>query len=801
MVQTTGLVCCPDGIRGFGNIEPGIMIIGQFPNTTEMETGLPFTGPDGQLLDAVLKATGWSREDVYCTNSCCVRDLLRAPICRPRLLREIDEYKPRLVVTLGAFACENLFGEKISRRRGFLLREEAGYIAMSTWLPSAILQADTPEQQNDFAAEFVRDIRKIARYFAPGKSYPEPVTRPFCFVNTVEAAQELLDELPRDKLVTLDIETPIIDKDDKASDPFAQILCVGIGLEDDYQYVFPEEILGKLTFPKDVMWGGWNLYGFDLVGLRAKYGVEIPVVHDGMLTSYVLDERTKYGTHKLKHNAREDAGAPFWEEDNTRLDSVALHKYNGLDCAYNHRVLQSHLSRFDDDDRHLYYDLLMPAANMYAEAQYYGVSIDVWKTFEMTMRLQVGADALMEELTEMAYEIGWSRFDPFNPNSDQQTARLLFDMIGINPATVSHRTKSGERWSVDKNVLDLINHPYAAKLRLHRQLTDTKSRYIDNVQSQIKFDFKVHPKCWIPGTTTGRPSYSDPPVQQLPHRRTIGDLAEVRAIFTVDSPDYIMLAADYSQGELWMLYGFSGDKNLLADLTEPWSFTGNPDYHSRTCSMGIPCTIHGQICAECGLHREMCACLHFKMSHGDNCPTCVKWEFDRDNQKHVNFGIPYGESAYGLMRPPPIGTGLSLKECQDLIMAWYKRNNDVLQWQKDIEYILRTKGFIKTPSGRKRRFPIVLSPKQIRQAINSPIQGTLSDYTLSSAIAITRRIKHLRSRLLWTTHDEILLHVHRDHLDEVRSIVLEEMTQPRYVGFPAIPVEIKLGNNLWEISP
>lgn len=783
-MNITGLACCPDGITGFGNIEHGIMIVGQFPNTTELETGLPFTGQDGKLLDAVLEATGWSRDKVYCTNSCCVRDLLRAPVCRQRLLKEIEEYKPRLVITLGAFACENLFGVKISKRRGFLLRENKDYISMATWLPSAILQADTPEQQNDFAAEFVRDIRKIARYFGSGKSYPEAVTKPFCFVNTVELAQELLDSLPRNELVTVDIETPIIDKDDKASDPFAQILCIGIGLKGDYQYVFPEEIIGKLDWPKDVQWGGWNLYGFDVVGLRAKHGIDIPVVHDGMLTSYVLDERTKYGTHKLKHNAREVAGAPYWEEDGTRDSDVNLYKYNGLDCAYNYRVLEDHLSRFDDDDRRLYYDLLIPAANMYAAAQYYGVSIDVWKTFEMTMRLQVGADNLHTELQEMAYEAGWSIYEDFNPNSDQQTARLLFDVFGINPNLVSHRTKGGDCWSVDKNVLDVINHPYAAKLRLHRQLTDTKSRYIDNVQSQIKHDFKVHPKCWLPGTVTGRPSYSDPPINQLPHRRTIGDLAEVRAIFVADSDDYILLEADFAQIELWMLYAFSGESQLYKDLAEPWEITGKPDYHSRTCTWGNPCMEHLPL----GLKSP-------------NCPKCVQFEFDRDNAKHVNFGIVYGETAYGLTRPSPIGTGLPVVECQKLITNWYQRYPNVLEWQRSIEYILKTKGFIKTPSGRKRRFPIVLSPKQIRQAINAPVQGTASDYTLKSAIQLWKLLKEYDSRILWTTFDSILFNVRRKYLPEVTTLVRQVMEQPHYEGFPSVKVDIKTGRSLWDVSP
>lgn len=794
-----GPICCPDGIRGYGNPEYGVMFVGQNPAWNEMQSGLPFTGSDGELLNGVLKGCGWDREKVYCTNSCCVRDLSRIDICRERLIREINEFNPKLIVTLGATACENLWGMKISKCRGALQYTKFnGARGLATWLPSAILQADTPEQQNDYAAEFVRDIRKINRYFGPGKTPPTQVTVPYILISNISEAQRILDELPRDELVTIDIETPIFDKDAKEADPYHKILCVGVGLKDDVQYVFPEKIIGKLSWPKDVQWGGWNLYGFDMVGLRDRYGIELPVVHDGMLSSYVRDERTKYGTHKLKHNSREDAGADFYEEDDIRGSLDNLYKYNGFDVAYNHRVLRYHLSAFDDDDTKLYYGLLIPAANMYSEAQYYGCRVDLFKWFDLTIKFMAMEQQLREELTN---ESGIT-----NPNSNAQVGHYLFDILGIDPKEYSHPTKGSLNggkfaWSVDKNVLDAIDHPWAAKLRKYNMVVDTKSRYLDGVKAQIKHDGKVHPKCWIPGTTTGRPSYSDPPIQQLPHERTVGELSEVRSIFVPDSDDYIFLAADYSQIELWIMWAYSEDANLLADLTEPWYVTGKADYHSRTCTHGVPCDVHMSVCDTCYLTLNMCACLSFKPHTEAGCSKCIKWAYDRDNQKHVNFGIPYGETAYGLRRPPPIGTGLSIKENQKLIDNWYNRNKDVYNWQKAIEYQLRTKGFIKTPSGRKRRFPIVLNPKQIRQAINAPIQGTASDYTMTAAIELCPLIKPYDSRLVWTTHDEILLHVNRKHLDEVKSVTREVMQKPRFPGFPSIKVEMKEGNSIYAVSP
>lgn len=787
MTESYGPFCCEGGIRGYGNTESGIVFIGHMPAFNEMQTGKPFQGADGDLLNSTLKACGWARELSYCTNIQC-SPYSQPSVCRSRLMDELNLLKPLIIITLGAAACEHVFGLKISKIRGFILRDVLnmpGVYGMATWMPSAILQAEKPEQQNDFAAEFVRDLKKIKLFYRDNPKrliVPPKVTREPDIIYDISHAQTILDNLPRDEIVTLDIETPIKDKEDKESDAFDRIRCLGVGLKDDVQYVFPERTIPELLFPSDIQWGGWNIYGFDSVALRSKYGINIPIVHDGMLSSYVRDERTKYGTHKLKHNAREHAGADFWEDDDIRGSDESLYKYNGLDVAYNHRLLRYHTRSFDADDKKLYYDLLIPAANLLSEAQYYGVTIDVHKLLELSLRLGQELVDTDRDLVNMARDLGYP--GRINVESSQQVGHFLFDILGVDAYEYSHRTKSGKAWSVDKNVLDSIDHPWCALLRKNRQIADTLARYVIGVSSQVKHDGKVHPKCWLPGTVTGRLSYSDPPVQQLPHARTIGELSQVRSIFTVDSPDYILLEADYRQIELWIMQAFSGDKNLLADLTEPWSVTGEPDYHSRTCLHGVPCLEH----------------INTEDGKDPNCPVCIRWAFDRDGQKHVNFGIPYGETAYGLTRPPPIGTGFSLQKNQALIDTWYKRNTDVLIWQKEIELELKTRGIIKTPFGRKRRMPIILNNKQVRQSINFPIQSVASDYMLSAAIKLRELLKQYDTRLLWLTHDSGLWHVLVKHLEQVKSLVKEVMETPQLPGFPSVKVDMHWGQNLHAVS-
>lgn len=825
--------CCPRGVVGLGNVGPGIVFIGIEPGETEIRVGKPFQGESGRLLNMVLGAVGWKRDWCFCTNLCCQYTgghptMMQLAVCRPRLLKELTAARPRLIVTLGALACEEIFDQPFSRVRGAILQPDAlkhlpvgaafggaACYGLATYHPAAVLRAETPELQNDFAGSLVRDLKKVMYFFGPGRAPAAPVVALPQVITTPERAQALLDHLPRIDFselmsgikqipVVLDVETDY-DKETAKADPFARssITCVGIGLPGDVQYVLERSALTwpgpegpSLRWPKDVLWTGHNMYGFDSIAMRQEFGAIIPIYRDTMIGSYTLDERTTtgpsstaarspatVGLHKLKSNAREWVGADFWEpplgKNVAALTPQERAVYNGKDVAYTGRLDKWQQQHFDELDKKLYYELLIPAANVLCAAQYDGVTIDVRRAFELGASYIKRIRASERELQRMACELsGRGEYAEMNVNSTQQIGRFLYSDLHL---PVLEYTATGAA-STKKDVLQGLDHPWVDMLQLHRQLVKTKATYIDNPMAQIKHDGRVHPKAWIPGTVTGRLSYTDPPVHNLPHARTIGDLSEVRSIFRADTEDDCLMEIDYNQIEIHIAQAFSGDEAMYDDLRLPYyvdyqmgtPLYGQPNYHSRIAQAVIGAVDDGS----------------------------VAWKFARDNAKHVTFGIMYGETAWGLAtKKPPQGLGCDVRVAGEYINTWYQRNNQFWRWQRSVEFAIRETGRVFTPFGRKRRMPIILNAKQLRQIINFSIQSVAGDYTLSSMVELAPLIANYGWRVLWLTHDALLLHGPRKYVQVVRELVTQIMQRPRLEGFPSVPVEASVGFNLYEVSP
>lgn len=806
--------CCPGGVVGHGPIDSGVMCIGIAPGQREMATLKPFQGPSGQLLDAVLEAVGWSRDKVFCTNCCCSFHNEPTPeqlaTCAPRLVSEIQAcatHAPNnklLIIALGKIPAEYLFKMQFGKIQGAMLDVSdlfpgpAQVIGLASFHPSGILQSnDKPDQQNDFATSLVYDLEKI-KPLMTGEAWRngfagrlEGHIKPgdFELINNPERAQKLLrDHIDRTRTVVIDIETDY-DKDSESADPYGNILCVGLRYTDSDSgirsiAVITQAGLVGLEWPSDLRYVGHNMYGFDAIAMDVKFGAKLPICGDTYVKSYVKDERTKRGLHKLKNRSRELVGAGFYEDEREHVAGMNLYTYNANDVYYTDELDEELERRFTDTDRALYYDLLLPSANMYSESQRAGANIDVLKLAEVSAEFIQEMHSLEASLIARAQadQFYGNHTGIFNLNSPIQVLKYL--------QRRGHKIESTGKDVIEfLTVLDTngqhVADPWIGDLLKYRRYVKAHAVYCVGTQRQIKFDHKVHPKPLIPGTRTGRPSIIDPPVNTLPHTRSIGELSKVRAMYIPDDPDNdILMEFDYSQIELYILQWLSGDANLLEDLLTPWHVTGEPNYHSRTCELiigGVVCPIHG-------------------VKTIPSCPVCRKWEFDRDAQKHVNFGIPYGESAMGLMRPPPIGTGQSLEVCQSYIDAWYARNTDVLKWQRRIQQQLVDHGEVTTPFNRTFRTPLVCNAKQLRQIINAPVQSAASDYTLTSALELRTALPKYRARMLWTTYDSILINALERYKEDIADMVVKVMTKPRTPGGPSVPVEYKYGKNLYEVS-
>lgn len=752
--------CCPNGIAGSGSTESGVVFVGIAPGATEVARGTVFVGPSGKLLNGVLDAVGVPRSTVYCTN--LIHWYKDDPTpeeiahCMPFLQQELQGLKPTIVVALGALATSALFGYKLGHARGAVLRNPIKWLpdtpyGMCTYHPAAAFHrgdgATGPTLQITAAYSIIRDLAKLQGILH--EPQPQPATKQqYHVVYTPDEAQLVLNKLANaNKPIVLDVETSYDKESDKAH-PFSDtLLCVGVGAVDsEFAYVFTQKALQNLHWPTTCRWVYHN-GAFDTQQLKRHLHVDLPISDDTMLMSYTIDERSDRGTHKLKSLAREFAGGDFYEEEEHHADLPSLYEYNSKDVIYTQRLYNKLKPWIQEDGVTHYEGLLLPAASMLARSQTRGIYIDQDAANIINVTFGVEYFSLQKE------------FEGINPDSPIQVREYL--RVHSFPAIQS----------TNKFVLqDLLdNYPdneFIQKLLRYRTLAKMITTYLLPIQHHIKFDGRVHPHAFLIGTVTGRLTYKDPPMQTLPKKKTVKDLAIIGRLFAATNDDYVLVEVDYAQIEAWIAAHFSGDPILLSDLE-----SGN--WHTRTTEdvFGIR-----------------------KADVDQNT-----WLFYYDGGKHLNYGCLFEEGPEGLTRRPPIGLGCDIQTARAYHRRWYERYHVFDGWRQQIKAQAVRDGFLGTPFGRKRRFPIVVNDHQRRQMVNAPIQSTASDYTLSSAIRLEHPLRKLGTHLLFLEHDAGYWEIPRKHLQEALSVIRTTMESPPLPGLPSIKVETTVGPNLYDM--
>ena len=766
MIQ--GPACCANGVRGYGSLNSGVVFVGIAPGSNEWNiTKKPMTGPSGRLLDAILESINIPRSDVYCTNLICWYKDDPTPeeinVCHPRLLRELDELRPKVIVTLGALACKTLFSMSLAKARGAVMRGPFGALCMATYHPAAALHPDKarPEIQINCAYDLVRDLNKLPRILAGEYKWVEPK---YTLIETPKNAQDLLDAIPKDWLVSLDIETNY-DKETDRSHPFSdKITCIGLGWEDNHCYILTESALTEqLNWPPNIKLLGHNLM-FDTIQIRVHQGVWLPIKHDTMLESYGCDERSIRGLHKLKPLQREHIGQDFYEEEEHKSDVKDLYLYNAKDVTgtrREHRFLNQWLH--EEGTHECYEQILIPAANMLARSQYRGIYIDQHAADKLKATFIVELLTLQDELRSIGRAHGFEN-ETFL-NSPKQLKEFV-SKLGLNLDSTAKAVLNNLLDDTDFETTSPTAFEFINKLLRYRTLYKLLRVYLLSVTDQIKYDGRVHPHPFLIGTVTGRLTYKDPGMQTLPKPKTVKDLAQIRRIFAATNDDYILIEADYAQIEAWVGAFLSKDPVLLADLQ-----SGN--WHTLTTE----------------------AVFNITKSSVD----AQTWSFYYDAGKHLNYGCMYEEGPEGLTRRPPIGMGCSFAIAKVYHQKWYSRYKVFNQWRADIKRTAREQGFIVTPFGRKRRFPLIVNSHQERQMVNSPIQSTASDYTLTSAIRLWPKLEVLDTHLLFIEHDALYYEAPKSNLQEVANLIKTIMETPPLEGLPSIKIEIVSGSNLHDM--
>ena len=409
------------------------------------------------------------------------------------------------------------------------------------------------------------------------------------------------------------------------------------------------------------------------------------------------------------------------------------------------------LPQLDEFSMHaLHDDMELPLSGVLAEMEVNGIRVDLDALAVLSRELYDRIAALETEVHDIAGH-------PFNIGSTQQLAAVLYDDLGL---AAGRRTKTGR--STDADSLDSLReeHPIVDLILEWRQLTKLKGTYVDALPLLVERDGRVHTSFHQTGAATGRLSSSDPNLQNVPIRSEWG--LRVRSTFVGDAPDHRLVSADYSQIELRVLAHVTGEQDLVD------AFRRGEDIHARTAA------------EVAGVGPEAVT------------PTM------RRNAKVVNFGVLYGLSDFGLARD----TGMTREEAAAFIAAYFANFAAVARYLEQIRNFVRTWGYVETLFGRRRYIPDVHAANRAirnaaeRMATNMPIQGTAADIM---KLAMTRTQaaldeRGMRSRLLLTVHDELVLEAPRAEVDDLVPLLCQTMGGAADLVVP-LDVDVKVGRN------
>ena len=441
------------------------------------------------------------------------------------------------------------------------------------------------------------------------------------------------------------------------------------------------------------------------------------------LAAYVLNSSA--ASYTCERLCEAHLGAAFPE-----VESVEERACAQAACV---RELATRLQKALDEDgsAEVYEKIDLPLVAVLACMERTGAAIDA----ASLAVLGEGAQRELGEISSSIYELAG---EEFNIDSPKQLARILFEVIGLTP---TKKTQRG--YSTDASVLKELSkvHDLPALVIRYRELAKIKSTYIDALPRLRAGDGFLHTRFNETVTTTGRLSSSDPNLQNIPVRTEFG--RRIRGCFTPLREGSVFLSADYSQIELRLLAHLSGDEHLVA------AFNSGADFHASTAArvFGVPI-------------EEVTPEL-------------------RSRAKAVNFGIVYGQQAFGLSQSLDIPFG----EARDMIERYFEAYPGVRAYLDEVVAQAKETGFASTMFGRKRHIP-ELRAKNAQQrgfgertAMNHPMQGSAADIIKLAMVEVMRRLRAdgFSAHLMIQVHDELDFSVPAEEVESLAAMVREVM--------------------------
>ncbi len=599
-----------------------------------------------------------------------------------------------------------------------------------------------------------------------GKTTPINASTPktsYVMIESLDALKDLLSRLSRKPLVCIDTET------DKLCPITGKLVGIGLGYEPFSSYYIPfnhcfepqiiiSYLKPFLENPK-TFFIGHNIK-YDLHILR-NHGIHIKTVgFDTMIASHLLSpNKNRHSLDSLCVEYFDKIKTPISDLIGTGKNEISMSEvppekvslYCCEDVDYTLRLKSIFSPLLENSPAmEIFTSIELPLINVLIEMERFGIYLQSEKLSDISSRLRNDLLKLEKDIYQLADE-------SFNIKSPKQLSYILYDKLGINIGSKKKTTRADLLESLKSD------HPVVEKVLAYRALEKLRSTYTDALPKQInKKTNRIHCNFVQTATATGRLACKDPNLQNIPIRSSIGK--KIRCAFTPNEEDKVFLSADYSQIELRLLAHLSQDPKLIN------AFNIGEDIHTTTASevFGVE---------KNNVTKEM-----------------------RSNAKAVNFGILYGQQAYGLSQE----LGIDIKKASDFIKKYFEKYPGVQNYIQSSINNAHEFGYAKTMYGRQRPLPEINNKNNLiraaaeRLAINTPLQGSQADIIKLAMIKIDQFLeKEPLGHLILQIHDELIFELPKRNIEPLRNKVREIMENITQLSIPLV-VNITVGKNWGE---
>lgn len=587
----------------------------------------------------------------------------------------------------------------------------------------------------------------------------------YTLVEGTAAIEQLVETLLQQAEICFDTETTNIDANE------AELVGLSFSHKKGEGFYIPcpadqqetKQILDKLDplfTAENITWVGQNLK-YDMLVLK-WYSKELKgKIFDTMLAHYVIEPEGRRSMDLLSAqylgyepvHIDELIGKKGKTQGNMRdVDVEKAKEYAAEDADITLQLKQAFVPLLKEKEvEKVFEEVENPLVRVLTDMEFEGVKIDVDFLKDYSKELEKDA----KQFEENVYAQAGVRFNLASP---KQLGEVLFDLLKIDPK--AKKTKTGQ-YATGEDVLQKLaaNNPIVADILGFRELTKLKSTYVDALPEMINSKTgRVHTSYAQAVAVTGRLSSNNPNLQNIPIRSDRG--REIRKAFIPRDNNRILVSADYSQIELRIVAAISGDPNMCE------AFKEGKDIHTATAAKvyNIP---------EAEVTKEM-----------------------RYKAKSVNFGIIYGQGAFGLAE----NLSISRSEAKEIIDNYKKEFVGITSYMDETVRFAQQNGYVATLMGRKRWLKDINSSNFTvrgyaeRNAINSPIQGTAADMIKLAMIKIHKEMKkgNWQSKMILQVHDELVFDAVKEEASALKKLIIDNMTTAMILP-NGVPVEAEVG--------